>query len=621
MSASVLPSVEASARSTVRDLFAFITAQGIGDYIGEKVSQLQHSLQAATLAQKAGADDDTVLGALLHDVGRFIPAADKMPIMTAADGTFVGTASHEILGETYLRQLGFSDAICQLVGAHVMAKRYLTAVDTSYYDGLSPSSKTTLRYQVSRCTLPPVVDIANSRQGGIFDKAQVKAAQQDPLLEAKLSVRRWDDLAKDPEMKTPDLASFEEMAVQSLMRSQSHFELHGRNYRLPAGPTVAICVDGLGPEYLSQGMADGILPNLAAMVEHGFSTTAKSAMPSFTNPNNVPIITGGTVAQQNNTLHGKTGEEQMITDDSLLRGSTLLEIMEKRGVRVAAVTAEDKLRAIASHVLELAICFSAEKAANVTVGSGCDEKVEKWLGQKAPPQYSGELSLFVLDAGIKLLEEDRADFLYLALSDYIENKYAPGSEESNAFLSALDAKIGKLVSLGAEVAVTGDHGMNERTSADRTPNILYLEDALNEKWGPGQARVICSITDPVGEHLGALNSFARVSLTRGDVINDVLQHIRTLPQVEIALKSAEAAKRYGLGPTREGDIVVIANTNAVIGSHREEHDLSNLGEHRLRTQGGLSEQNMPLLMSRPAPGASGGRQWRNFDIFELLLSH
>lgn len=150
MSPQLLPAVESSVRETVKELFAFITAQGNGDYIGERVSQLQHSLQAATLAQQARADDDTVLGALLHDVGRFIPAADKMPPMIAADGTYVGKASHEVLGERYLRQLGFSETICQLVGAHVSAKRYLTAVDNDYYDGLSKSSKMTLKFQVGR---------------------------------------------------------------------------------------------------------------------------------------------------------------------------------------------------------------------------------------------------------------------------------------------------------------------------------------------------------------------------------------------------------------------------------------------------------------------------------------
>lgn len=144
----ILPSVEQSARDTVSHLFDLLRKQGDSDYIGERVSQLQHSLQAATLAQKAGADSETVLGALLHDVGRFIPAAEKMAAMVADDGTYVGRASHEVLGEQYLRQLGFSEKICQLVGAHVMAKRYLTAVDKDYYDGLSQSSKTTLKFQV-----------------------------------------------------------------------------------------------------------------------------------------------------------------------------------------------------------------------------------------------------------------------------------------------------------------------------------------------------------------------------------------------------------------------------------------------------------------------------------------
>lgn len=144
----VLPSVEQHARSTISQLFNFIALQGDRDYIGERVSQLEHSLQAAHLAQQAGADEETILGALLHDVGRFIPAADKMPKMIAPNGTYVGSMSHELLGEEYLRQLGFSEKICQLVGAHVMAKRYLTAVDEAYYDGLSPSSKATLKFQV-----------------------------------------------------------------------------------------------------------------------------------------------------------------------------------------------------------------------------------------------------------------------------------------------------------------------------------------------------------------------------------------------------------------------------------------------------------------------------------------
>lgn len=145
----------------------------------------------------------------------------------------------------------------------------------------------------------------------------------------------------------------------------------------------------------------------------------------------------------------------MITDDSLLRGSTILEQMSRRGVRVAAITAKDKLRAILSHGLQGAICFSAERAASCSIDQNGIEDVEKWLGRSQPSQYSGELSLFVLAAGVKLLEEDRSDLFYLTLSDYIQHKYAPGSAESNAFLAALDQQIGRLATLGAQVAVTG----------------------------------------------------------------------------------------------------------------------------------------------------------------------
>lgn len=145
----IVPTASSDARTTVQELLAFIEKQGQADYIGEAVSQLEHSLQAATLAQNAGADNETIIGALLHDIGRFIPAAEKMDSMITADGTYIGKASHEILGERYLRQLGFSEMICQVVGAHVIAKRYLCAVEKGYWESLSRSSKQTLEFQVS----------------------------------------------------------------------------------------------------------------------------------------------------------------------------------------------------------------------------------------------------------------------------------------------------------------------------------------------------------------------------------------------------------------------------------------------------------------------------------------
>lgn len=132
-------------------------------------------------------------------------------------------------------------------------------------------------------------------------------------------------------------------------------------------------------------------------------------MLSFTNPNNVSIITGAPPS-----IHGiaatffldrSTGKETMICDDSLLRGSTLLEQMSQHGVRVAAITAKDKLRKILAHGLKGdAVCFSAEKASECTLAENGIADVEQCLGRPAPSQYSANLSLYVLDAGIKILQ-------------------------------------------------------------------------------------------------------------------------------------------------------------------------------------------------------------------------
>ena len=414
---------------------------------------------------------------------------------------------------------------------------------------------------------------------------------------------------------------------RSTIGSRSPVVLHGRTYNSPQIPTVVVCIDGFDPEYLQRGIADGLLPQLEKFVKHGFHTTAKCAMPSFTNPNNVSIITGVPASVHgisgNLFLHRKTKEESMIKDDKMLRGSTILEQMSKRGVRVAAITAKDKLRRIIQHGLDRAICFSAECAKECTTAENGIAGVEEWIGRPAPPQYSGDLSIFVLDAGIRLLQEDRADLLYLTLSDYIQHKYAPGMKESDEFLAAVDKRLGVMVDLGATIAVTGDHGMNDKAKDDGSPNVLFLEEALERKWGKGFARVICPITDPFVRHHGALGSFVRVYRNEQSVdYQQILEFCRSLPEVELALPGDEAAARFEMPRDREGDFVVVAKKNAVIGSRKEEHDVSSLMDHRLRSHGGLSEQLVPLLRSTPRreTTATATRQWRNFDVFDLALN-
>lgn len=351
-------------------------------------------------------------------------------------------------------------------------------------------------------------------------------------------------------------------------------------------------------------------------------------MPSFTNPNNVSIITGAPPSVHgiagNFFLDRETGKETMITDDSLLRGSTILEQMSCRGIRVAAVTAKDKLRKILAHGLKDAICFSAERAGECTLEENGIENVEKWIGRGAPSQYSGDLSLFVLDAGIKLLEEGKSDFLYLTLSDYIQHKYPPGSKEANDFMAAIDVRLQTLASLAPVIGITGDHGMSQKSNAQGEPNVLFLEDKLYDEFGAGSARVICPITDPFVRHHGALGSFVRVYLKDLAKLDSVLAYCESLPEVEVAVSGKEAAEKYEMPLDREGDIVVISKPDTVIGSRKSEHDLSQVTDHPLRSHGGLSEQAIPIIMSKrindTAKAVAAAKQWRNYDIFDLVLN-
>jgi phosphonoacetate hydrolase len=300
--------------------------------------------------------------------------------------------------------------------------------------------------------------------------------------------------------------------------------------------------------------------------------------------------------------------------------------MVNRGVRIVAITAKDKLRKIINHGLSPSkgsICFSTQGAKGCTEAEHGITEVKKWLGRPALEQYSGDLSIYVLDARLKLLQENRADLFYLTLSDYIQHKYSPGSPESSEFLQALDARLGKFVELGAIVAVTGDHGMSDKSNEDGSPNILFLENELNAKWPKSGARVICPISDPFVRHHGALGSFVQVHLTgeAGDA-GEMVQFCQSLPQVEFAYTGEEAAALFEMLLDREGDLVIISKKNAVIGGRKEEHDLSHLQGVRLRSHGGTSEQEIPLIRSTPL--SRGDRvepsTWRNFDILDVALN-
>ena len=304
---------------------------------------------------------------------------------------------------------------------------------------------------------------------------------------------------------------------------------------------MVICFDGCDPAYIERGIADGILPTIAAFQKSGFYAIANSVVPSFTNPNNASIVTGVPPAVHgisgNYYLDRATGEERMITDASLMRCGTILAAMAQAGVKTAAVTAKDKLRLMLARGLE-GINFSSEHADRATLADNGIADVEAMVGRSKPDQYSGDLSLYVLDAGLRLLERKAATLLYLSLSDFIQHAHAPGTPEANAFNRAVDDRIAAMVAAGAIVGVVADHGMNDKSRANGEPNVVFLQEELNGRFGDGAVRVICPITDPFVRHHGALGSFVRVYARKATDLEALMAASRALPGVEAVLDGA-----------------------------------------------------------------------------------
>ncbi len=404
--------------------------------------------------------------------------------------------------------------------------------------------------------------------------------------------------------------------------------VNGRSYNWPKATTVVICIDGSEPAYIERAIAAGLMPKLAGILERGADLRAASAMPSFTNPNNLSIVTGRPPAVHgiagNYFLDPETGEKVMMNDPKFLRAPTIFPAFQQAGATIALVTAKDKLRRLLGHGLAIgprrAVCFSSERADQATLEENGIERVPELVGQPVPQVYSAELSGFVMAAGVKLVETARPDLMYLSTTDYIQHKFAPGSAGANAFYAMIDRHVGALDALGCTLVMVADHGMNAKHGEDGSPNVLYLQDILDDWLGAGTADVICPITDPYVVHHGALGSFVTVYLPARVDIEALLARIGRLDGVDVALDRRAAAARFELPTDRIGDIVVTSTRHVVIGASEAGHDLSGL-EAPLRSHGGLAEQTVPFMVNRPVIGLAPGRKLRNFDAFDVALNH
>jgi phosphonoacetate hydrolase len=413
------------------------------------------------------------------------------------------------------------------------------------------------------------------------------------------------------------------MNVQTLRGRQ--VTVNGRDYRFPSTPTVAVCIDGSEPGYIEAAIAAGLAPNLDRLMRTGANLRAQSVIPSFTNPNNISIITGRPPA-----VHGISGnffydraadQEVMMNDARFLRAPTIMAAFHDAGARVAVVTAKDKLRTLLGNGLDMrsgrAVAFSAERADRATMAENGITDVLDFVGMKLPDVYSAELSEFVFAAGVKLLHSFKPDLMYLSTTDYVQHKAAPDSPMANDFYAMIDRYVGALDGAGAVLALTADHGMNDKHRADGSPDVIYLQDWFDERLGPGAARVILPITDPYVLHHGALGSFATAYLPEAADRAALLDALRREPGIILALDREAACQRFELPPDRTGDLVVISDRHKVLGTSAARHDLSGLTEP-LRSHGGTTEQEVPMIVNRRVEIAAG-RVLRNFDIFDVAL--
>lgn len=413
--------------------------------------------------------------------------------------------------------------------------------------------------------------------------------------------------------------------------SKNPVNVNGITYRWPLRPVVVVCIDGGDPRYLQQFLAEGCIPNIARFISQGFAGVADGSMPSFTCPNNMSIITGTPTARHgisgNFYLDTATWQPVVMTGPELLRGDSIVTRFAEAGAKVVSITSKDKLRKQLGKGLDVTkghVSLSAEFVEKCTMAENGIENALQWLGMDKPGMYSMELSLFVLEAGIKLLKERRPDLLYLSLTDWVQHKWAPEEDGARIFYKKLDDCFGRLAALDATVALTADHGMSDKSNAAGEPNVIWLQDILDARFGKDETIVICPITDAFVGHHGALGGFVRV-WSRGKVsARQIIDHIGGIDGIELALDRETACRMFEMPPDREGDLAVISRENVCIGGSEKNHDLSGLKGHRLRTHGGTSEAKVPFILNRPLNDAykakAAGAPLKSYQIFDYAIN-
>jgi phosphonoacetate hydrolase len=374
----------------------------------------------------------------------------------------------------------------------------------------------------------------------------------------------------------------------------------------PRARVAVVCLDGVDPRYLEDAFARKLVPRLRELAEAGTFAEARAQVPTFTNPNNLSIVTGAPASVHGipgNHFLSPDGEEVQLVDPRFLRAESIHARLASAGVRTLAVTTKEKLRALlgAGGVPSL----SAERADEQWLPE--TGPVARLVPRPPPGIYDWDCSHYALELALAVADRLETELLYVSLSDFVQHAAAPGEQLSDRYLIRLDELIGAFVDRGWRLGLVADHGMNAKRS------IEYLGDAL-EAANVGSARVVLPITDPYVVHHAALGSacWVHVDEDERERAADVLAAVRGVEQV---LPADQAARELELPRDRIGDLVVLADADTALGGRRGQHDLDRL-QGALRSHGGRHEQVVPLILSERVQVPAG---LRNRDIHRLLL--
>ncbi|MEE2658004.1 MAG: HD domain-containing protein [Candidatus Latescibacterota bacterium] len=177
----------------ITGIFNTYRSQGHLDY-GESVKTIDHMLQAAVFAERDNAHDTLIAAAFLHDIGHLVHGLSEDIAERGIDGL------HEDVGADWLARW-FRPSVSEPARLHVVAKRYLCAVEPDYFEGLSPSSVRSLELQ-----------------GGPFKADEIRHFEAHPHFADAVLLRRYDDFGKVPGMETPDFEHYRPVLRSGLLK-------------------------------------------------------------------------------------------------------------------------------------------------------------------------------------------------------------------------------------------------------------------------------------------------------------------------------------------------------------------------------------------------------------------